>query len=306
MAANTVSAYAAMFQVAHNAGDLLTAVLTTYTSDTSFACAGLAEATDDTYNSGLIRMMGGSAYATISDYTGSSRTFTLAGSGIAALSAAGDIVQFCGFNMQKRGALFESINSAIRDSWGDFTRETVVDRSAATLTLAAGTQAYSLPSDVGQLAAIGIQPTTLDTIAWFDPLQVWRVEGEEGAYTLRFLPNFGASTLPQAPAWSARVTLGNSGQTFADAYSGQPLCLRYYGREPELTSESAGTTRLPLNYLGWVGADYYSQWLLANGSDDDRRVLNVSLPQIQRNAQRARAQLTLTKPKIRQPIELDF
>ena len=304
MAANTVSVQHAMAQIAQNVGDMLTAVITNYSSDTSFICGRLAETTDDTYNYGLMRKLGGSTYAVISDYAGSTRTFTLAGSGITALSAAGDIVEFFGFNMMKRGALFNAVNAAIRDSKGAFYRDTEVNRSSATLTLAAGTNTYSLPSDCAKLLQVGIQPTTRDGITWFDPLKVWRVYGEEGAYTLEFLPNYNGTNYA---TWSSRVQIAPRGGygTFADAFATEPLCLKYVSFEPEVTAES-DTTRLPLSFLGWVGADYYSQWLLANGSDDDRRVLNVHLPQIQQNAMKARAQLTLTKPRMYQPAMVDF
>ena len=304
MAANTVGVQHAMAQIAHNCGDLLTEVITSYASDTSFVCGRLAETTDDTYNYGLMRKLGGSTYATISDYVGSTKTFTLAGSGIATLSAAGDIVQWFGFNMQKRGALFEAVNAAIRDARGTFYREVRDTRAGASITLAAGTNVYALPTTLGKLLQVGIQTATTEGIVWYDPHNIYRVYGQEGAYSIEFMPNYHGT---QYAAWSSRVHLAaaQSYGTFADAFSAQPLLLRYLTFEPEVTGES-DTTQLPLNYLGWVGANYYSQWLLANGSDDDRRVLNVHLPQIQANAARAMSQLSLTKPKLYHTAQTDW
>ena len=292
-----------MFQIAQNVGDLQSGFITTYSSATSIACSGVAQSTDDTFNNGLMRVMGGTTYATISDYTGSTRTFTLASPGLT--TATGKVVQWIGFNAQKRSALFEAVNAAIRDTWdGTFYRETRDTRATASITLASGTTRYSLPSNVGKLIQVGIQYTTITGVNWFDPGGMYQVYGEEGAYTIEFLPGFSGQTVR---AWTQNVHFTNrtTYQTFADAYTSQPLLLRYYEREPEVDAED-DTTRLPLNYLGWAGADYYGQWLLANGTDADRAVLNVSLPQIQAQAARAKSQLSITKPKPRQSVELDF
>jgi hypothetical protein len=307
MAANTITAQAAMFAIARHCGDVQDAFVTSVsTPATVFLCGqlfqNLFQTNDDAFNNGMIRLKGGSVIANIADYAGSTRTFTLTSPGlvgIAALSA----VEFTGFNPGQRGGLFAAVNETIRESWGDFYVETQTDRSDAVLTLTSGTNEYALPAACSKLLHIGIQRTTRDGITPFDPMGIWRVEGEEGALVLRFLPGFSGNT---APAWSSRVRQpGTTNGTFADAFANEPLCLHYIGREAEVTTE-AGTTKLPLNYVEWVGAEKYLLNRLAVASDNEKRTLNVLLPQIQAQASRARAQLRLTKKRIPTTVELDF
>jgi hypothetical protein len=307
MPANTITAQAAMFAIARHCGDVQDAFVTGVTTPATVIVCGqlfqnLYQTNDDAFNNGLIRIKGGSVIATISDYAGSTRTFTLGGTGLVGI-AAGNGVEFTGFNPGQRHGLFNAVNEAIRESWGDFYVETQTDRADAVLTLTSGTNEYSLPAACAKLLRVGIQRTTRDGITWFDPLQSWRVTGEEGAYTLTFLPGFSGNT---APAWSSRVRQpGTTNGTFADAFANEPLCLHYIAREAEVTTE-AGTTKLPLNYVEWVGAEKYLLNRLAVASDNEKRTLNVLLPQIQAQASRARAQLRLTKKRIPTTVELDF
>jgi hypothetical protein len=81
--------------------------------------------------------------------------------------------------------------------------------------------------------------------------------------------------------------------------------LHYIGREAEVTAET-GSTKLPMYYLEWVGAELYLLGRLATASDNEKRMLNVLLPQIQNRAAKARAQLRLTKQRIPTTVELDF
>ena len=307
MPANTIAANAAMFAIARHCGDVQDAFVTSVsTPATVFLCGqlfqNLFQTNDDAFNNGMIRLKGGSVIANIADYAGSTRTFTLTSPGLIGIAALNG-VEFTGFNPGQRGGLFAAVNEAIRESWGDFYAETITDRADAVLTLASGTNEYALPAACSKLLRVGIQRTTRTGIVWFDPLQIWRVSGEEGAYTLNFLPGFAGNT---TPAWSDRVRYpGTVGGTFADAFSNEPLCLHYIGREAEVTTES-GTTKLPLNYVEWVGAEKYLLNRLAVASDNEKRTLNVLLPQIQAQAQRARAQLRLTKSRIPTTVELDF
>jgi hypothetical protein len=309
MPANTISGDAAMFAIANHCGDVQYARVTSVTTPaTVFTCTeatggqNLAQTTNDVFNYGSIRLLGGSVYARIDDYVGSTRTFTLNGAGLVGI-AAGNQVQFTGFNAQQYGLLFAAVNETIRESWGDFYVETMTDRADAVLTLASGTNEYSLPAACAKLLRIGIQRTTRTGIEWFDPMQIWRVSGEEGAYTLNFLPGFAG---PTTPAWSSRVRQpGTVSGTFADAFANEPLCLHYIGREAELTS-TGGTTKLPLNYVEWVGAEKYLLSRLAVASDEEKRSLNILLPQIQAKAAAAKAQLRLTKKRLPSTVELDF
>jgi hypothetical protein len=252
----------------------------------------------------LIRMKNGTVIAGIADYVGSTRTFTLLSPGLVGITAGGNGVEFIGFHPGQRNALYHVINETIRESWSDgFYVETQTDRADAVLTLASGTNEYALPTACSKLLRVGIQRTTRDGIVWFDPMQNWRVAGEEGALILNFLPGFAGNT---TPAWSSRVRQpGLTRGTFADAFANEPLCLHYIGREPEVTGET-GTTKLPMYYMEWVGAELYLLGRLATASDNEKRMLNVLLPQIQNRAAKARAQLRLTKQRIPTTVELDF
>jgi hypothetical protein len=309
MAANTTSVQAAMFAIARHCGDVQDAFVTSVTTPaTVFVCAqmfqNLFQTNDDAFNQGLIRMKNGTVIAGIADYVGSTRTFTLLSPGLVGITAGGNGVEFIGFHPGQRNALYHVINETIRESWSDgFYVETQTDRADAVLTLASGTNEYALPTACSKLLRVGIQRTTRDGIVWFDPMQNWRVAGEEGALILNFLPGFAGNT---TPAWSSRVRQpGLTRGTFADAFANEPLCLHYIGREPEVTGET-GTTKLPMYYMEWVGAELYLLGRLATASDNEKRMLNVLLPQIQNRAAKARAQLRLTKQRIPTTVELDF
>ena len=297
-----------MFAIAEHCGELNYATVTSVgTPGTVFTCAqlfqNLYQTTDDAFNFGQMRLRGGSTYVRIDDYVGSTRTFTLNGSGLSGITA-GNEVHFTSGNPRVQANLFNAVNAAIRESWGDYNRETITNRADAFLTLASGTNEYTLTSTIGKLIRIGIQPTTRDGIMWFDPLNIWRVEGEEGDYKLHFLPGYSGT---YSAAWSSRVRqpgLGSYG-TFADAFAGEPLCLHFIEREPEMTG-AGSETRLPMTYMEWVGSEKYLLNRLAIASDEEKRTLNILLPQVQQKAAQARAQLRLTKRRPPTTVELDF
>lgn len=305
MAVNTITGQAILMKLARDVGEMKSAWITTYTSATSFACAGLAEATDDTYNGALLREKGASVYGGVSDYTGSTKTFTIGAPGISGL-AAGDLVEFAWWNADKRAAAWEAINEAIRESWSVWSQDIEVDAASATITLASGTHTYSLPSGVGQLLKVGIQSASTDPITWFEPFAAnFEVYGQEGAYTLAFRPGFQRGGLAIAGEWSSRVRLASASLgTFADAFAGEALCLKYVTRESELTSET-GTTQLPLDYF-WTASAHYAENQLNDASRLDLVTANVSVPQIQKRALEAVNRLARTKKRPEQTVALKW
>ncbi len=306
MAANTITGQQILFKIARDVGEIKNAWITTVTSNTTFVCSSLIDSSAGAatlYQNALGRDLNvATTIATVTSYTGSTATFVVS----PALSpVVGDRFQFCWWNADKRGMAFDAINEAIRLSWSVWNQQTIIDRSTATITLAAGTHSYALPSGVGTLLRVGVQPTTVDPISWFEPLTVWSVEGQEGALTLRFQPNF-ASMLPLLPAWTSKIRMNMGiGGTFADAYSGQLLCLEYVVREQPLANES-GTTQLPLDYFWEASRIYIEELLTKSPSQQDLIGLNVAIPQIQRNADSAKARLAQMKDRPRQVARIHY
>jgi len=295
------SFYQILFAVARAIGKTTNAYVTTGGTTTAIA-TGLQETTDSTFVGAIAHVMGNSTtYATVTAYNGTNKQLTFSTS---LATSIGSRLQLAMYDADMFAGVFDACNEMIRSSWGQYYTETVVDRNSAGITLAANTHSYALPAAVSQLVQIGIQATPTADIVWFDPLDIWRVEGQEGALTLRFLSGYGGGGEGE---WSSRVHLDgySSYGSFADVWTTQPLCLRYYGREPEMTSET-GTTSLPLDYASWVTAESYVQTYLANASQNTARVMNVFLPQIQQKALQAKARLRLTKPSRMQTVTLDY
>ncbi len=273
MAANTVTGQAILFKVARDVGALKAAWITSKTDVDTFACAGLTEDSDDFYNRALIRRQGGSTYATVNDYTGSTKTFDVS----ADLSiSVGDLVEFCWWNPDERSAAFAAINEAIRAAFPFWYRE-VVTEAASGITLAAGDDDYDLPAACDALMAVGVGA---DPILWIpavepDGRENYRVEGQPGAFVLRLARRY------------SRVG------SIADEYDTQNLALHYATKEPELTSET-GQTQLPLDYFTIASSIYVRQGL-NDASRLDLVVQNVNLPQIQLAAEQALQKLGIIK-----------
>lgn len=281
MAANTITGQQILFKVARDVGELKAARITTYTSATSFICLGLTETTTDFYVGALLREVGGAVIGTISAYNGTTKAITLAGTGVTGL-AAGDIVEFCWWNADKRAYAFAAINEAIRGAHLFWFRDVEETTSTATLVFDQDTYAYTLPSAVSKLLQIGVQPDASYPPYWFDPRLDWKVTGQEGAFTLVLL----------------------DGCILQQNYNAEKILLKYVTWEPELASET-GTTQLPLDYF-WTASAHYVENALNDASRLDLATANVNVPQIQRRAAQAQAQLQYSKPRIAQHAELKW
>jgi hypothetical protein len=292
MAASTITMNEILAAMARVCGELYSGIVTTDTSDTSVACAGIAEASDDAYNGGIAWELGGSVFATISDYTGSTKTFTLASPGLVSI-VAGDRLVWA-WTADKYTQAFEAANAAVYESRDQWWRDVKQTRATATdITLASGDHSYDLPAACMRLMEIGIQPTTSNSAQWFELERAGAtVVGQPGAFTLDFGPYSGAGM----PAWSDQVQLAPryGFESFADAWANEPLLLHYETWESAMTSGS-GTVQLPLDYMMWVGAEKYIQGRLAGASANERAQLNMHLPQVQTEAAKARGRLKLIK-----------
>ena len=292
MAATTSTASEILAGMARVCGELYSGIVTTATSATSMACAGIAETSDDAYNGGIAWELGGSVFANISDYTGSSKTFTLTSPGLTSIAAADRLVW--AWTADKYAQAFEAMNAAIFESRDQWWRDVKQTRATATdITLASGDHSYDLPAACLRLIAIGIQPTTTNSARWYDPFEAnATVVGQPGAFTLDFGPYSGAGM----PAWSSRVQIPPryGYESFADAWANEPLLLHYETWETAFTAGSS-TTQLPLDYMIWVSAEKYMQGRLAGASANERAQLNMQLPQVQSEAAKARGRLKLIK-----------
>lgn len=298
MAANTITGSQILAEMARICGELYSGLVTTATSATSIACAGIVETADDAYNGGIAWELGGSVYATISDYTGSSRTFTLASPGLTSI-AVGDRLVWA-WTADKYTQAFNAMNLVVgSDSWEQWGREVKQNRSTATdITLAAGDNFYDLPAACHRLKKVGIQPTTTSAPSWFELEEVGAViVGQEGAFTLEFSGYGGVGD----PAWSSRARTEplSTFSSFPDAWANEPLLLWYETKETALSAAS-GTTQLPLDYVSWCASEKYLEARLAGAGQNERQQLNMLLPQVQREAAKARARLKISKP-MREP-----
>lgn len=279
MAANTITGQQILFKMARDVHALKSGLVTATADTTHLRMAALSQSTDDFFNGALIREQGSSSIAIVSDYTGSTREFVLS---TALAPALLDRFEFCWWNAEERIYAWEAINEAIRQSWEFWERDTEDTRSTATLTLDQDTYTYTLPSGVAKLYAIGVQPDATVEPDWFLPMSNWHVSGQEGALVLTLHPNFGLQ----------------------HTYDGEPLLLRYGGREPELTAET-GTTQLPLDYF-WVASREYVENALNDASRLDLVTANVNIPMIQQKAADAVARLKRVKPPPKQVPVLQF
>lgn len=262
MAAITVNGRAILFKLAHDLSEMKAARVTAKTSDTQFVCGLLSETADDTYNYGLMREQGSATYVQITDYVGSTKTFTVS-SGLSV--TVGDLMEFCWWNADKFAAALDAINEAIRFSWDYWYREVIIEAASSGITLAAGDDDYDLPAACDVLMEIGVGA---NPITWIPPVEPsgrvnYRVEGEPGALVLRV-----------AERYSREGTL-------ADLHTGKELALHYRTREPEIAE--IGDTRLPLAYFT-VAAWLYARRALNDASRLDLQTASVNIPQLQQAA----------------------
>lgn len=146
------------------------------------------------------------------------------------------------------------------------------------ITTAAGTYRYALPTSCDALLAIGVQSGT-EPVEWFDwgdeTAPAWQVEGQRGAYFLRFNPRFSREgALP-------------------DRYA-TTLILHYATREPELTDLTTSTCQLPKDYFS-VASTAYAMRNLQTASRVDLVTANVAVPLLQEQAKIAVQSLGIGK-----------
>lgn|SRR5512142_1604377 len=291
MAANTITGYQALFKVAEETGELRAGYVTA-SADTTHATVGslATNNSDNAFNTGLMRLQGSTATpSVISTYTGSTGAFVLA-TALTGL-AVGVRVEWAWWDGNKYGKAWEAINQAILAAWPYWYQETITTQATSTVTLAAGTDLYDLSAvspAVDGIIRVGVQSASGKPITWYDQEEnlgdygtrkprrpVWKMEGQAGAYSIRFLPSFSREG------------------TFADAFTGQKLCLWYATREPVMASE-AGTTQLVKEYFV-VAAEIYRRRELNLASRIDLITANVNVPQIQQVAQAQLAILGIGK-----------
>lgn len=273
MTVKTVTLEQILFKVAEDLKETKSGFVTHRTSDTVFRCGGLTNTTDDFYNYGLMREVGGSTIVTITDYAGTNREFTV-GSGLTV--AVGDQMEFCWWNADKRNTAIAASNEAIRMSWDFFHREVVVEAASSGITFAAGDDDYDLPEACDALLEIGVGA---NPISWFPPVEQngqlnWRTEGQPGALVLRLAEKF------------------NRVGTIADNYPSQGAALHYRTREAEIAP--GGTTQLPLNYFT-VAAWIYARQALNKASRLDLQTASVNIPQLEQAARMEIERLSVGK-----------
>ncbi len=290
MTANTVTGNQALFALAEEAHELRGGLVTASADTTHLTIGKLANQFADSYFvSGFIRLQGGSGYSTITTYTGSSGAFVItpALTGLAANSR----VEYCFWDDDKYGKAFAALKRAIIESYPRWWREVITTLSDAVITLQPNVFSYALPTACVELWQIRPQITSTFEYDWMDPQDTWGVEGEEGALTLRFYPNYnGGGSYYRIDQSHIYDMSGVASNFFSNAFSTYVLCLRYKARETPFTALT-DTTELPLDYMGSVGAEAYMVERLTSRRGTDLQSDNISLPQIQQRAQMARDRL---------------
>lgn len=278
MAANTVSIQDILWKVASDAGEVLSEYIAGVTSQTVLIVRGMERDPHTSLTYGLARIVGSGASGTrqITAWNPGTQTVTLA-SAFSTTAAVGNVLQVLGADAKRRGAMFDAINEAIRQSWGVFGRET---KGATAIVLDSGDALYDLPTDIGELWQVGV----LESAGHYDmrpELNLWRMGGNAGAYTIEFLQN-GGTFLPAK-------------------WAGQTLYAHYLDKEPEVDAES-DTTRLPLDYFNLASYLYLlkrgAPWLPEG--DAGKSLLQdyqTKLGQLKADADAARGRLMKGKPK---------
>lgn len=269
MAADAIAGQEILFKLAEEAGELRSRRVTTANTTTSFTCANVDEA--DAFKYARARVLG-KGFSVVSTNTALG-VFTVSPA-FSSAPAAGDVLQLCWQNENKAGLAIAAMNEAIRAAYPYWYRETIVDQAVATLTLSASTDVYTLPTDIDALIAVGIQPASTNPIVWQTSIdkatrkRVFTVEGQQGAYALRFHADY------------------LRGMGYHDIYAGKKLCLWYATREPELTDLTTAGCQLPTDYF-IVAAEIYRRRELNPGrmSQSQMQAASIALPQIQAMAQ---------------------
>lgn len=277
-------------KVAEDLNEIERQFVTTVTNSTTLICTGETETVDNTYKYGLAEIEG-KGIVVCSGYTASSDTFTFS-TGFSPIPVAGDVLKLAFWLPQKRGLALSAVKQAIRDYaypyWylevkQDFNNlKDSSGNTVAAITLATGTNEYTLATEVLELLAVGIDSSKAGTTEpnWFGPLRGnWYVRGEPGALKLVFPDGYQGA-----------------GGSFADAYNGYQLCLHYVAAEPAITDETS-TTSLPLLFFA-VAADIYREMELNQASRTDLITANVNVPRRDLRAQMARSYLRGLKPPL--------
>ncbi len=288
--ANTITASQAMFALATEAHEMKGGQVTASADTTHVTIGKLANLFPDSYFVGAyMHLLGGSVYSQVTTYTGSTGAFVLqtALTGVTTLSR----VEWCFWDDDKFQLAFNACNRAIIESYPRWWREVITTLSDAVITLQPNVFSYSLPSACVELWQIRPQITSTFEYDWMDPQDTWGVEGEEGALTLRFYPNYnGGGSYYRIDQSHIYDMSGVASNFFSNAFSTYVLCLRYKARETPFTALT-DTTELPLDYMGSVGAEAYMVERLTSRRGTDLQSDNISLPQMQERAQMARDRL---------------
>lgn len=275
---NTVTGQQILFKIAADCSELQTEYIAGVTSQTALIVRGIERDPHTSLAYGLARIVGSGASGNrqITAWNPGTQTVTLA-SAFATTAAVGNVLQVLGADARRRGLMFDAINEAIRQSWGVFGRET---KGATSVTLDSGDALYDLPTDVGELWQVGV----LESAGHYDmrpEMNLWRMGGNAGAYTIEFLQN-GGTFLPAK-------------------WAGQTLYAHYLDKEPEVDAES-DTTRLPLDYFNLASYLYLLKRgapLLPEG-DAGKSLLQdyqTKLGQLKADADAARVRLMKGKPR---------
>lgn len=265
MAENTVTMQDILRQMAYSAGETRGAYVASYSAP-SIRCPGMATDARVNFQYALATILG-KGTRSIATYLESSETVTM-DTEFSPVPAGGDLITFLWFDPDKRALAEQAVNEAIALVYPYWYRETVVNAAAAAITLASGTDYYTLPAAVDGLIAVGIQTSSSLPIEWYAPKDLktdktlWVVEGQAGNYTVRFTRNF------------------MRGQGIHEINTGQKLCLWYATRESALTAltGASGSTQLPLDYFT-VASQIYARYLLARNPEEMAKAA-ATLPQL--------------------------
>lgn len=270
MAATTITGQQALFAVAEELGEVRSEYITSVTTaDTVVVARGISLGQTTSFKYALAQVLN-KGIRQVTAYDDTIQKITVASDFSSAL-AAGDVIQLCWWDGDKRNKAWAAINEAIRISWPFWYRETVVNASSSAITLSSSTESYALPTDCDGLIAVGIQTSSSEQISWIFPKDsdtdgrtFYRVEGSPGALTVRFYPRF------------------NRDGAFNVVYNSQKLCTWYAAREPVMTAESStgGTTQLPAEYFASVGAEIYRRRLIGTRPDGGDERVFPSLQQV--------------------------